>query len=330
MVWDDVAMTDGFYKQLLEDSIEVFSNRCSRRGAVVGDRSVGDRLANDLAEHDLRDCLIGYFEQDESVQLRRYSLPSYRFEQLMEMSPDTIIITADADKEGYLAALADVIPGAPKVIVAGYGHFDFRDSRYWEIASNLGEPSLANGYPNSRIHLYQCLVNASKRSLDGIVVEFGMFRGGTTMFLSQVIEQLGKEWPIIGFDTFSGFPARRSYLDMYDHVDLNRVDLTEVQSYLAGRNVEVVPGDIQETVSRLAERPIVLAFVDTDNFTPAVAAIEAVRNNVVPGGALVFDHLTGVDRFRYTLGERMAAWRLFDDPRYFNLHGTGVFIRQVG
>ena len=42
----------------------------------------------------------------------------------------------------------------------------------------------------------------------------------------------------------------------------------------------------------------------------------------------VFDHFTGTDRFRYTLGERMAARVLLDDPRWFCLHGTGVFYRQ--
>ena len=33
-----------------------------------------------------------------------------------------------------------------------------------------------------------------------------------------MIERLGASWPVIGFDTFGGFP-RRSPLDMYDHPD---------------------------------------------------------------------------------------------------------------
>ena len=46
------------------------------------------------------------------------------------------------------------------------------------------------------------------------------------------------------------------------------------------------------------------------------------------GGAIVFDHFTGVNRFRYTVGERIAGLPLLDDARYFHLHGTGVFYRQ--
>ena len=74
--------------------------------------------------------------------------------------------------------------------------------------------------------------------------------------------------------------------------------------------------------------PIVLAFVDTDNYTSANAALDAIQDGVQVGGAIVFDHFTARNRFVYTLGERMAAERLLDDPRYFNLHGTGVFMRQ--
>jgi len=66
----------------------------------------------------------------------------------------------------------------------------------------------------------------------------------------------------------------------------------------------------------------VLTFIDTDNYTPARAAIEVARERTVPGGAIVFDHFTGTSRFRYTLGERIAGRVLLDDPRWFHLHGN--------
>ena len=87
-------------------------------------------------------------------------------------------------------------------------------------------------------------------------------------------------------------------------------------------------GDIVETCNRIADQDLVLTFIDTDNFTPAKAAIDIVRERTLVGGAIVFDHFTGVDRFRYTLGERIAGTVLLDDTRYFHLHGTGVFYRQ--
>ena len=115
---------------------------------------------------------------------------------------------------------------------------------------------------------------------------------------------------------------------MYDHPGCVFTDLAAVRRYLDGRDIEIITGDIARTCRRLEGEDLVLTFIDTDNYTPASAAIEVVRERTVPGGAIVFDHFTGTDRFRYTLGERIAGRALLDDPRWFNLHGTGVFYRQ--
>jgi O-methyltransferase len=325
----DLAMTaDGFYKQLLADTVEYLASAQTGSAAIIGNSDIARQLTLDLDEAGLSDRLKGFYQTSGSGNTIQAAIASVPLRELKNASLDVLVVAADSDKETHLLAAAPFVVGTPKVIIAGYGHFDFHDPVYYDLTSSLDEPSLANGYPHSRIHLYQCLSNAARLGLQGIVVEFGMFRGGTTMFLSRVIEQLGQEWPVLGFDTFSGFPPKSNLLDMYDHEDLSAVNVGEVKDYLAGRRVEIIPGDIRRSVSRLNCEPIVMGFVDTDNFTPASAAIEGIVNHVVPGGAIVFDHLTGVDRFRYTLGERLAAKCLFDDPRYFNLHGTGVFIRQ--
>lgn len=241
---------------------------------------------------------------------------------------DVIVVALDEAKEDILMGAVQYIKGAPKIVVSGYGHLAYRDSLYAKLLSDLMVPSLANGYPNTLVHLYQCLTNAARLKLDGVVAEFGVFKGGTTMFLSKAVEALGMDWPVIGFDSFAGFPPRRSPLDMYDHPDCEFDNEHAVVQYLSGRNIKLVPGDIVESAAMLNAHDVVLTFVDTDNYSSALAAINAVRERTLVGGAIVFDHLTGVNKFRYTLGERIAAQSLFDDPRYFNLHGTGVFYRQ--
>src|SRR5260370_39096578 len=103
---------------------------------------------------------------------------------------------------------------------------------------------------------------------------------------------------------------------MYAHPDCAFTDLAAVQRYLAGRNVEIVPGDIVTTYRRLQDERIVLSFIDTDNYSSASAALEVAQDRTEVGGAIVFDHFTGVDRFRYTLGERLAGRRPLHDPRH--------------
>jgi hypothetical protein len=89
----------------------------------------------------------------------------------------------------------------------------------------------------------------------------------------------------------------------------------------------VVAGDIAETYKRLDGMPLLLCFFDTDNYTPAVPALELCADQLVSGGAIVFDHYATLPDFIYTLGERMAADEALADRGLLHLHDTGVFVK---
>lgn len=251
------------------------------------------------------------------------------FFELKNTQSKVLIVTGDADKEELIEAAIPWLPDGIRLIFAGYKHYEFRDPQYLRLMEGLLAPSIANGYPECTIHLYQILENAARLGLRGSVAEFGVFKGGTTQFLCDVIVALGTDWKVYAFDTFEGFPAPKRSLDAYDHVGAEYGNFQRISALLQGLPVELIRGDICQTASRLSGEPMILTFVDTDNYSAAHAAITAVMNDTVVGGAIVLDHFTGVNRFRYTLGERMAAKELLvRDPRFFNLHGTGVFIRQ--
>ena len=321
-------MRDKDYAKLLEDTQRELLASGGPAG-VLGLTPVTLRLLGSLARAGLdRAVTAVYTPQEGDSSEQPPMVPVRPLAALSEAEHRVLVVASDAEKEDLLLAALPHIAGRPRVVVAGYGHLAFRDRAFEEERAQLLAPSLANGYPNSLIHLYQCLANAARLGLSGTVAEFGMFKGGTTMFLSRVIERLGASWPVIGFDTFGGFPPRRSPLDMYDHPGCVFTDQPAVRRYLDGRDIEIVAGDIAETCGRLEGEDMVLTFIDTANYTPASAALKVVREHTVPGGAIVFDHFTGTERFRYTLGERIAGRALLDDPRWLHLHGTGVFYRQ--
>jgi O-methyltransferase len=248
--------------------------------------------------------------------------------ELAREKPDIVVITDDAGKEPLLEAVAAIVPADTKLLIGGFSHFAFHDEIFDRVRRELLIPSFANGYQYSLVHIFQCLQNARRRGLKGAVAEFGMFKGGTTMLISRFIEEMGADWKVFGFDTFDGFPTKRSALDMYAHPDCVFLDVGLVKAVFAGRNVEVVEGDVLQTVSLLQDQDLVLSFVDTDNFSSANAIIRVIADRTVVGGSIVFDHWTGHDRHLDTIGERIAAKALAADERYFNLHGTGVFLRQ--
>lgn len=248
---------------------------------------------------------------------------------LASHTPDIVVIAEDAGKESILEEIAGRLPATTKIVIGGFSHFDFRDDAFDKIKRDLFIPSFANGYRHCLIHIYQCLLNAHRRGVTGCVAEFGMFKGGTTMLISRFLEAIGADWKVYGFDTFNGFPDKRSPLDMYAHPDCVFLDVEMVRAAFTGRNVEIVAGDVVDTITRLDSEKLVLSFVDTDNFTSAEAIIRVIADRTQIGGAIIFDHWTGHDRHIDTIGERIAAKRLAADSRYFNLHGTGVFMRQT-
>jgi hypothetical protein len=294
----------------------------SARIAIAGWSSAAFEIAADSVFSSGAAEGVGIFAGEGGGQV-------HPLKELGASNPDIVVVAEDAGKEAILDEIATLVPARTKIVIGGFGHFEFSDATFDAIRRDLLIPSFANGYRHCLVHIYQCLANAKRRGLKGVVAEFGMFKGGTTMLISRFIEALGADWKVYGFDTFDGFPAKRSPLDMYNHPDCVFLDVDTVRAVFAGRNVEIVEGDVVETVRRLAEEDLVLSFVDTDNFTSAEAIIRVIADRTVVGGAVVFDHWTGHDRHIDTIGERMAARRLAADERYFNLHGTGVFLRQT-
>jgi O-methyltransferase len=273
-------------------------------------------------------ALLGIFDPDALPG----SCPPLRpWSELSEMRPDVLVVASDADKERLLQAAATLFDGAghlPRVILSGTAHQEYGDQIFQELERPALVPSYATGHPSTRVHLYQILHHAARHNLGGAVVELGAFKGGTTVWLARAVAALGlRRTKVIGFDSWDGFPPRRSLLDLYEHPRCIFRDLDAVRAYTAPYGVELVPGNIAETApDRLASEPVLLAFVDTDNYTATRAALPVIVENLVGGGAVVLDHYWTTADYAYTIGERLAAQEVLADSGLLHLHGTGVFI----
>ena len=106
-------------------------------------------------------------------------------------------------------------------------------------------------------------------------------------------------------------------------------DLDAVREYVEPFGVELIPGDISDTYRALADESILLAFFDTDNYSPARAGLELCARQLVVGGSIVFDHVATTAEYVDTLGERIAAYEVLGPAGFLHLHGTGVFTKIV-
>ena len=250
-----------------------------------------------------------------------------RPEEAVSMRPDAIILTRDFEKEEDLRCIAALGLSPVRIVLAGTQHLAFCDPLFEQIRASLLVSSRAAGYPMMLVHLYQCLAHIARAGLKGDIAEFGVYKGGTTMFLARAARELGLTATVYGFDTFSGFPPRTSPLDLYDSAHDQYTTLASVRAHCSTERILLVQGDIAKTHVSLQGVPLVLSFFDTDNYSGTRAALQTAYEHTVPGGFLAFDHYHCDERWVYTVGERIAVKEFMVGKSFFHLHGTGIFMK---
>lgn len=319
-------MTD-FAQQLVSRTVERVLRRDARAVALLGLTPATLAVRSALEDAGLGQRVIGIFTDDAPLgddSVRAVS-------ELATRPHDLLVIGEDAGKAALLNAYrAQVVQQDPPAdaVLAGVAHLAFTDPDFDTLNAPALVPSYATGSPYTREHLFACLKAAATAGLRGAIVEFGAFKGGTTAWLARAAAHLGlDDCQVIGFDSWSGFPARRSVLDLYEHPRCVFTDLDAVRAYVEPLGVKLIAGDISDTYHRLAGMPLLLAFFDTDNYSPARAALELCADQLVIGGSIVFDHVATVPDYIDTLGERIAAYEVLGTRAFLHLHGTGVFTK---
>ena len=156
------------------------------------------------------------------------------------------------------------------------------------------------------------------QDVQGSIVECGvLFGGGLMSFanLSTILEPYNFQRRIIGFDTFSGFPAlseedtaglpdrKSTHLKVggfsaehaYDDL-LQAINVFDMNRFLNHfPKVQVIKGDFEETSKKfLEDHPHLLVsclYLDFDIYSPTKTAIEQFFHRIPKGGVVVFDEL---------------------------------------
>lgn len=240
---------------------------------------------------------------------------------------DYLVVGLDSEKEDVLRRFAAATAAQPVVFTYGTAHYNFRDPIFDELVRDAYVNSHAGGYPHMLTHLYQCLRYISARRIPGDIAEFGVYKGGTTTFIAACLKKLGSKATVLGFDTFAGFPRRASVLDMHTSPDDEFHNFEAVRAHCQlYDNIRLIIGDITDTHAQLQGHSLALSFFDTDNYSATRSALPLAAKVTVPGGIIAFDHYYS-PAWPSTVGERMAAQEVLCADDWFNLHGTGIFLK---
>jgi hypothetical protein len=159
------------------------------------------------------------------------------------------------------------------------------------------------------------------RELPGDIVEAGVFKGSSLIRLATFREVTESPWSrkIIGFDAFGAFPRQAepgdaAYVDRFQEVSGTGIPVDELERALAlkgFRNIELVPGDIMQTMpAYLTAHPelrVALIHVDLDVYEPSRLVLETLWSRVVRGGVVMFDDYGTVEGETRAVEEFFAA-----------------------
>jgi hypothetical protein len=131
--------------------------------------------------------------------------------------------------------------------------------------------------------------------LEGDIIEFGAYRGGSSIFLANVARGLGLSTTIYALDTFEGMPPSDPTLNFHHSQNFATVSFEELVSYqetLGLTNLVFVKGPFEITAIPLLKKikTISLAHVDCDLYEGTRYAIDVTLPHFHPrGGYIVFD-----------------------------------------
>lgn len=282
---------------------------------------VGD--LNEIGAIDRVSGIIGsqILENDSTL----FGVPILPPNKVGSVRVDVLVIASDREKEELLREFASHDSRHPDVVLAGSEHYKYQDGMFEEIVRSSPVRSIAAGYPNMLLHIYQSLRYLVDNGIQGSVAEFGVYQGGTLAIVAKTLRSLGWTGKIYGFDLFGSPSCRRSVFDTFQ-IGRYKSDFEFVRSYCERYEVELVRGDIYETYEKLRGIPLMFSFFDTDFYSPTRKALEMCYDQTSDGGVIALDHYFS-EGWEETIGERIAAREVFAGKPVFHLHGTGIFLK---
>lgn len=178
----------------------------------------------------------------------------------------------------------------------------------WESHTLLESTGLAN--------VEYCLRNILTRQVPGDLIECGVWRGGTCIYMRGLLKALGDSQRTVWVaDSFQGLPdpdPSVSPLDAISHeflkvigafsVSLEAVKANFKAYDLLDNQVRFLPGWFSDTLAQAPIEQLSLIRLDADYYDSTVQALDALYSKLSPGGYIIIDDY-GIP----TLGARRAV-----------------------
>jgi hypothetical protein len=139
------------------------------------------------------------------------------------------------------------------------------------------------------------IIKYGMKNLVGDIVEFGCYKGGSAIFMANVVRRLGGSSIVYALDSFEGMPVTHKLLDLHSAGDFRNTSFSDLEAYarqIKLTNLVPVKGLFEQTFPSLLKKikNIALAHVDCDIYSAVKYSISAAQSHMnSAGGYFVFD-----------------------------------------
>lgn len=172
-----------------------------------------------------------------------------------------------------------------------------------------------------------------KEGIPGDAIECGVWRGGATIFMREVLDSLGDDRRVWAADSFAGLPAPDAaypadadlFLCNIDFLAVPRADVERNFSRfnVDTQNVVFLEGFFRETLPTLGDETWSLVRLDGDLYESTILAMTHLYPNLSPGGFLIVDDYHTVDACRSAIGDYCLTNGF--EPELVEIDGSAVY-----
>ncbi|MDR0454668.1 MAG: TylF/MycF family methyltransferase [Deferribacteraceae bacterium] len=140
------------------------------------------------------------------------------------------------------------------------------------------------------------LPNILKNNENVIIIEFGTYRGGSAIFMANLVKMLKLPVQVFGLDTFQGMPPTNKVYDAHSAGDFKDTSLEELNNYkniLNLDNLFFIKGLFSDTAEILLKgKNVAIAHIDCDIFDAVKYSYQITKPYMIDGGYIIFDDAT--------------------------------------
>ncbi|MBA0088166.1 MAG: class I SAM-dependent methyltransferase [Acidobacteria bacterium Pan2503] len=147
----------------------------------------------------------------------------------------------------------------------------------------------------------------ARQTPPGALVEVGVYRGGSAMWLSELAHEQMRELYL--FDTFTGIPYKTHPDDAHNVGDFSD-GLTHEQAIALFPEAFVVAGVFPNSAVGLNLDHVAFAHLDVDQYKSYCDAIAFLYSRMIDGGIMWFDDYDCLPGAKHAVDERLGSPRI--------------------